>query len=289
MAVDVKKSTSEVWHSKLFRTLNSALCFSLAYALFNFIFWWAMVFAAKRYRIDSFVYYYGVKMMINSSLWDKDKVTFVYSAGPVACLVFSLIFLILYRLMRKLPSLINVFFLWGFVIGSCMFVAQGIIILLGAYNYSTPYYQGLAVVLSWWRVPVTAARLGTIPLFLLFIYLTLNYGRPFLLFSFSYSRINKLTRKRKYFFEVALVPFVIGAFITMLFTYPMNIQVNTVYLAVIGVGLLIAWYTLVTVKILRSQLLRYTNLQLPSIPFMVVFAIVCLFIWAIYGGMFVSI
>ncbi len=172
--------------------MNSALCFSIAYVLFNYVYWFAMVFAARYYKFDSFAYYYGVKIVMNSSLWDLRKVTLIYSAGPAACFFLALVFLLLYRLLRHLPTLLNVFLLWGFVIGAGIFVAQALVIWLGVYNYGSPYYQGLAVVLSWWRVPAIAARLSCIPFLLLFIYLSLNYGRLFLLFSFSYSRVNKL-------------------------------------------------------------------------------------------------
>jgi hypothetical protein len=165
--LETKKSNTEQWNSKLFRVVNSALCFAMAYALFNYIYWFAMVFAAKYYRCDSFIYYYGVKIVLSSSLWNLNKVTLIYAAGPIACLLFGLVCIIIYRAMRHLPTLLNVFWVWGFVIGTGIFLAQSAIIWLGLYNYGSPYYQGLAVVLSWWRVPVWIARLSCIP----FVYL----------------------------------------------------------------------------------------------------------------------
>lgn len=286
--MDRSKNSSEQWDSKLFRTLNSAICFTLAYVLFNYLYWFAMVFVAKFYKFDSFVYYYGVKMILNSSQWNTSKVSFIYSAGPLTCLFFAMLCFFLYRTLKRVASLFNVFLLWGFVIGTAIFVSQGLILWLGGYNYGSPYYQGLAVVFSWWRVPDFVIHLLAIPFLALFIYLSLNYGKPFLLFSFSFSRINKLARKRKYFFETALVPFALGALITTILTYPMNIQVHAINLLTIGTALLIAWYTLTNTEILRGQLLRYNNLQLPSIVLITLIVLVCFLVYFIFRGMYVA-
>ncbi len=86
-----------------------------------------------------------------------------------------------------------------------------------------------------------------------------------------------------------MVPFALGALIAMVFTFPMNIPMNVLYLSAIGAALLLAWYTIATAQILRNQLLRYTVLQLPSISVIILFILVCLLVMAIYGGMYVAI
>ncbi len=281
------KKNSEQWYDKLFRVINSAICFSLAYIVFTYTFWLVTAMAARAYKFDSFIYYYGIKFMINSH-WDKSKIDLVYSAGPVYSLVFGLTCFILYSVLRSVQTLFNLFLLWGFVIGTSIFAAQGIIMCLGLYNYTSPFYQNFAVVLSWWRASTWVAYALCFPFALIFLYFSLNYGKYFLVFSYSFSKINKLSRRRKYFFETALVPFALGGLITTFITYPMNLQIHTLYLSVIGAALAISWYLLSYSNVLKYELVRYTSLQVPNFFFMLVLIVVCLLVYVTFGGIYFS-
>jgi hypothetical protein len=286
--LDQQKQGSEQWHSKLFRVVNSAVCFSLAYILFTYGFWFATAISAHRLKFDSLVYYYGIKFLLNGHSWDKAKVALVYSSGSLFVLALGLFCFLLYNMMRKVETLVNVLLLWGFVIGTCIFVAQGLLICLGTYNYTSPYYQNFAVMLSWWRTPMTVAYALIIPFIILFFYFSINYGRSFLIFSYSFAKVNKLSRRRRFFFETALVPYAIGALVTSALTYPMNLPVHIIYLVTIGSALLLAWYSLSYVKVLKYELVRYQTLQRPGLVFIMLLGLLCTLVLFAFRGVYFS-
>lgn len=291
--MDQSKNT-EQWYSKLFRVFNSAVCFSLAYLLLTYAFWFATGFASRIYKFDAKVYYYGIKFILNNHSWTATKVTLIYLAGPVFCLIAGLIARVAFRESKKEKTMISVFLLWLSIIGSCIFVAQGIVAILGAYQYQSSYYHGLAVVLSWWRVPMFVIYLIGAGCIALLIYFAINYARPFLLFSYSYSKVNKLSRRRKYFFETAMAPFVLGAFITSLVTmtmslpYNVNMPVHVIYLSVIAFALIVAWYALSYIEVLKGDISRFKSLQQPNLVFVIFLGAVWVFIYFSFRGMWVS-
>ena len=126
----------EPWYSRLSRVINSAVCFSLAYVLITYAFWYVMGQAGKLLRFDSFVYYYGVKYLLNGQAWTKLKVTFIYSSGPLFCLALGLFCLYLFQMLKHIKLMFNLFLVWAFVIGTAMFSAQGIIADLGVHEYT---------------------------------------------------------------------------------------------------------------------------------------------------------
>ena len=143
----------EQWYSKLFRIVNSAVCFSIAYIVLTYLHWVVMALVGNVFKFDAFVYYFGIKFILVSEVWTRLKVTFVYGSGPVFFLVAGLFCVYFYSRLKKFPTLLNVLFLWGFVIGTSVFCAQGAVASLGAGEYNSPFYQGFTVVYAWWRIP----------------------------------------------------------------------------------------------------------------------------------------
>ncbi|MDB5281616.1 MAG: hypothetical protein JWO06_691 [Bacteroidota bacterium] len=287
--------TTEQWYSKLFRVLNSAICFTLAYIIFTYLFWFVTGFVGRACKFDAFVYYFGVKFILNNHVWNKTSVALVYSAGPVFSLMLGLFCLYIYKKVKDAKSLLNVFLIWCFIIGTGIFLSQGVIAILGTYNYKSDYYHGLSVVFSWWKLPVIFIYLLDIPFALLFLYLSVNYARPFLLFAYSFSKVNKLPRRRKYFFETAIVPFAVGAFATSLttLTHPqlprhVNIPVHIVYMSVIGAALLLAWYAISFIDVLKTDVTRFKSFQAPNIAFAVLLGIAWLFVYITFRGIYIS-
>ena len=291
--MDQGKNT-EQWYSKLFRMLNSAICFSVAYILFTYAFWFATGFAGRLFKFDAFVYYYGIKFLLNNHSWDSGKVTLIYMTGPVFCLVLGLVCLFFYKKMESNKTMLNVFLVWAFVIGTGIFVGQGVVAVLGTYNYQSDYYQGLSVVYSWWKLPVFMIYVLNIPLLLLFLYFAINYARPFLLFAYSYAKVNKLSRRRKYFFETAIVPFVLGAVFTGMVTVTMdlpvhvNIPMHIIYMCVMGAALVLAWFSISYVEVLKKDITRFKSFQTPNLAFAVLLGIVLVLVYISFRGVYIA-
>src|SRR5438046_2005384 len=108
----------EKWHQRLTRIVNSTACFSLAYILITYLFWFVMGLAGLLLKLDSFVYYYGIKYVMNDRDWSRLKITFIFSSGPLFCLFLGLLCLFLFQRLKDFKSIFNVFLIWTFVIAT---------------------------------------------------------------------------------------------------------------------------------------------------------------------------
>lgn len=285
----MEQRNREQWYSKLFRIFNSGVCFSLAYIIFTHLSWFAMGMVGKIFKFDSFIYYYGIKFILNNHSWTRLKVTLVYSTAPVFFLVAGLLCLYFFDKLKNIKSLLNVFFLWGFVIGSAVFASQGIISSLGASEYNSPYYQNFAVVFAWLHIPVAIVYAFTVPFLILMVYFSVNYARLFLIFAYSYTKVNKLSRRRKYFVEIAIMPFFLGALITSVVTFPMNIFIHGIYLLMIGLALLVSWIALFYIEVMKDTVIKYKTLQSPNIVFLFLLIAVITFVIVTWKGLYLSV
>jgi hypothetical protein len=101
--------------------------------------------------------------------------------------------------------------------------------------------------------------------------------------------VNSLSRRRKFFFEIALVPFALGALITSFLTYPMNMTIHIVYLTTTGIGLLIAWYLLSYVQVMKYELVRYKSLQKMNVFFSILLLVAGFVVFVTYRGIYFSV
>ena len=279
----------EQWYNKLFRMLNSAVCFSLAYIVLTYVDWFVMGLVGKLlFKFDVFVHYYGLRFILAGQYWSKLKVTLVYGSGPMFFLIAGLVCLYIYDKLKEYPTQLNLFLYWCFVIGTSLFASQAAIAALGAGEYNSPYYQGFSVVLAWWKAPNIVSYILVVPFALLLIYFAVNYTRPFLHFSFSYARVNKLSRRRRYFLETAMVPFVIGALITTIVTFPLNIFVHAVYLFTIGIALIVSWLAMFYIEIPKDDVLKYKSLQQLNFTFVFFLALAIGFVMLTWKGIYLS-
>ena len=294
----MERKHSEEWQSRASRTINSTACFSLAYVLLTYLLWLITGVTGMLYKFDSFVYYYGIKFILNDHAWDKVKVAMVYTSGPTFILMLAFLSLLLFSRMKQIRTMLNVFFLWIFIIGISIFLSQFIIAAFGLYNYNSIYYQGLAVSFAWLRTPVSVIYALNVIVVLLIVYLGVNCARPFLVFSFSFSKVNNLERRRKYFFEIALVPYIMGSLVTIIAIFPKEIAAKNVlillasthliYIVVVGAILGIGWLSLSYIEMSKPDLVRYKSLQVPSVGALLFMIISWATIYITFRGVYLS-
>ena len=278
----------EQWVDKLIRIFNSAVAFTLAYVIITFGGFFSMALVAKFFKFDANIYYFGIRFLLNGNKWTKLKVSVIYSTYPLFALLFGLLMLYIFARIKKKPSLFNVFLAWSFVIGTSFFTAQGIISSLGANEFNSPFYQNFAVVFAWSFLPPPFVYALNIFFGALLLYFSINYPKLFLSFSYSFSKVNKASRRRNYFLETAIVPFFLGAIATSAITFPMNIFVHAIYLMVIGFSLLISWVSLFYLEVMKDEVLKYKVLQKFGFIMLFVLAMVIMFIKISWRGIFVS-
>ncbi len=278
----------EQWYDKLVRIVNSTICFTLAYSLITFGGFFSMALVGKFFKFDANIYYFGIRFLLNGNRWSKFKVTTIYSTYPLFALLFGLAMLYFYDKIKRKPSLVNVFFVWCFVIGTSIFAAQGLLASLGANEFNSPFYQNFAVVYAWWFLPAPFVYAMNILFIAFLLYFSINYPKLFLSFSYSFSKVNKSSRRRRYFLETAVLPFILGGIATTVLTFPMNIFVHAIYLLIIGVSLLISWIALFYLEILKDDVLKYKVLQQFGFVMLFALALFVAFIIVSWRGIFVS-
>lgn len=272
----------EGWFSKLSRVLNSAVCFSIAYIFFMEGYWVATALVGNFFKMDAFVYYYDVKLMLHEQEWFLKNVILIFSAGPLFSLVFGLLCLYLYNKLKAVTQPFSLILLWGYVIGVSMFCGQSLIASLGANQYNSPYYTGLSVVFAWLYFPMALIYLLNVPFVLLLTFFAVNTGPLFLRMSYSYTKVNKLSRRRSFLLEIAIAPFIVAAAVTTGITFPKGIFLHSTYIFAVAVFVFIMWYSMAYIEIMKDDVLKHKWLQTlnPYIIFvMVVFIALVITTW----------
>jgi hypothetical protein len=279
--------STEKWTERTARAINSTVCFCLAYITVTVAFWFSMSGTAAFFKFNSFVYYYGIRILLNHGRWDKLNVTFIFSTGPIAALLVGLFGAFLFSQLKHIKSVLNVYFAWLFVVGGTIFSVQALIASLGANEYNSPFYQNFAVALAWWRIPKGGVYFLNIPFAAVFVFFATNYPRLFLQFAYSYTKVNKLSRKRKYYMDIVLVPFLIGAVGVTALTFPENMFVHLTYILGILIALLIGFVSVTYIDILKDEALRYKNLQQVSFGMIILLGLAVAGIILTWSGIFV--
>ncbi|MCS6819521.1 MAG: hypothetical protein NZ522_06165 [Chitinophagales bacterium] len=256
-------SGRELWSSKFFRITNSAVSSFLALLLAILVCGVAKAFFMKTFGIKSHLTFYDAfPVTSDPNVWYLKNVLIIYSSGIIATLLLGLAGLYLFHNLKRYDLSFSVFFIWLYVWALNIFCSQALLALLGLEEYYSPYFNNLVVVLAWLRFPKILAYL-LVPISIgVLTFLSIYFIRPFISMAYSYGKVNKLNRRRKYFFETAMVPL----FISSLFVVAILVPEPFTYtgLIYIGYGLLsmiIGWYMLFYVDIDRENMFRQKALQ----------------------------
>lgn len=286
---DISKR-GEVWHSKLLRVLNSTFCFTFIYVLINYLQWFVMAFTSKIFEFDTIVYTYGVKYLLNGLAWNRLNISIIFGSGVFYFVLFGLLGIYLFSLLKQVKSVLNLLFIWAFVTGTSLFCTQALVGALGNSEYNSPYYQNLSIVYSWWRIPDVIAYFFVIPAAILFIYFSVNQAKPFLLLAYSYTKVNKLERRRKYFFETAIVPVILGCMLVLVYKYATHtiydLYIQLLYMATIFLGLIFSYIALPKIDVQKDEVIKYKSLQsftpVPAILLVLLWAVIYLTRYGVY-------
>lgn len=278
----------EKWKSKFQRIANSVTAFCAAYMICMFGYYLATALMGKIFGFDAWVYYYGVKFIQGKNPWGRLNILFTYGAGSFFLVLFGGLCMFAFYRLKERMLVVNLIWLWGFVISTSMFCSQFIMAALSGQEYNSPFYQNLAVVFAWLYFPMPVIYFFSIPAMALLVFFSIYSSKPFLSLSYSFSKVNKAKRKRKYFFETAFVPYIFGAGIMLSFTFPLNMYVNLLYVAMIGLSLVLAFFIINIQDMKVDEVLRYKTLQQINIPLLVICAIIFLFLFVTFNGIFIG-
>lgn len=277
--------------SKAGRILNSAMAFVIAYTAILSLLCVSTALVGRICGFDPQIYFYGIKFVLGRHHWTTANAFGVWSSGTITIILVGVLCSRLYTYLRERLILLNLVLLWGAIICYSVAASQTLLPILSGYDEASPFYTNLAIAFNFAGVPVWLLYIVSIIAFLLLIAGTSRTARAFLSFSYSYSKVNRRSRRRKYYLETAVVPFVLGAAIVFVFFhetygfYNFNAQ-NLLYMAVIAVVLLFSLLLSGMSEISQDDVLRYKNLQQINAALFVVMMVLLILLAVGYQGFF---
>jgi hypothetical protein len=256
---------SEKFTSKGARIINSVMAFIIAYLLIVFLFSVVTGLIGKLFGFDSNISISGVKFDLGSHKWDRVSVFVVYSMGTFFTVMLGVFFYYTFSQFKSRPNLANLVFLWGEVIAFSIVAAQGFLPSLEP-DDPRACYTNLTVVFAWFSTSQYALYVIGFVFFVFLAFFSIYSSKHFLALSYTFSKVSKTSRKRKYYFETVIVPYLISCALLLVYihyTYPAeNFRVlNLIYMICIGASLSISFLVININDIRSEEVLRYKNLQ----------------------------
>ncbi|MEI7895570.1 MAG: hypothetical protein WCJ26_00945 [bacterium] len=93
-------------------SLNSCMLFLIAYLVVNLLNLFIVGYTAIIFDIPVKIFYYDVDFLIRGVEWTPDSVSGVFSSGPIAMFVLSLLMIILYKNVETETGILRLLLLW---------------------------------------------------------------------------------------------------------------------------------------------------------------------------------
>jgi hypothetical protein len=171
------------------------------------------------------------------SYWTNEKITIIYSGGPLLCLLLGVVFILAFNNIKT--SALKLFTFWLSICFCNLFLGFIFFCPFGIGRYDSELYKGFAIVASWWRI----GGFIFIPLALGSVFLSIILGyflrNELLKFSFSARLSNSIKGKNILVRQFYLFPVIIASpVIVSLSTYE-SIQIHFflfINLMIISIG-----------------------------------------------------
>ena len=257
------------------------MAFIIAYLLIMFLFSVTTGLIGKLFGFDPNISITGVKFDLGSHKWDRLSVFVVYSFGAFFTLGLGVLFYYAFSQFKSKINLANLVFLWGAVIAFSIVAAQGLLPCLEP-DEQKACYTNLTVVFAWFSFPLFILYLLCFFFFAFLVLFSIYTSKPFLSLSYSFSKVSKTDRKRKFYFETVIIPYVVSCTLIQMYmhyTYPVeNFRVlNLIYMVCIGISLSVSFLVININDIRSEEVLRYKNLQTVSPVLFILFILMLIF------------
>lgn len=239
---DNKYKSNDTLLNKLLRVLTTALIFSILYIVSVATYHIIVGAFCNYFHLKSSYNFNGfIQLETNYVYWSVKRITAIFLSGPLACLSIGIYFMYLFNSLTGTVNIVRYYLLWGGIIFINFFLVQLIASPFGAFDYKGGLYQGLSVVLAWWKFKglmlAPVAIITAIGLFY-FGYFTSN---DFYKFSYS-TRLNVVKRGKNLFLvQVYFLPILLSAPLLFLlsnrYSFILNIMLYLGFL-IIGAGMI---------------------------------------------------
>ena len=266
------------------------MSFVIAYMVVMFLFSLVTALVGKFFGFDANISYSGVRFDVGRHKWDRINVSVVWSIGTIFTTILGLVFYYLFSQFKSRLFLANLFFLWGAVISFSIVVAQGILPCIEP-GEQLACYTNLSVVFAWLSIPMPLVYIVSVISVAFMVFFSIYTSKPFLSFSYTFSKVNRTARKRKYYLETAIIPYILASIAILIFTghtYPtVNFYIqNQIYLLCIGLSIAISFLVINITDMKTEEVLRYKNLQTLNTPLFIILILILIFFTATNRGFY---
>lgn len=222
----------------LVKILWSGFYFALAFILINYFHHFITASCAALLEHDPVFSYNGVKpIAAAASPWTIKRVAFIYLTAPLVCLLISAgITLLLFNSYSN--SHLSLFLFWLGLNAFALFYSYFFSGILGSGKYTSIFYTGFALWLSWFYLGSKSITVIMILFIIIFSFASLLFAPLAMKFNYSSQLLKTIKGRRIIFINTVLLPFMTGAAIVLFITYPLDKAYTIVRLASISVILL---------------------------------------------------
>lgn len=232
----------------LVKILWSGFYFALAFILINYFDHFVTSLCASLLDHKPVFSYNGVKpIAAAASPWTLKRVAFIYLTAPLICLLISVgLIILLYKSYSN--SHLSLFLFWLSLNAFALFYSYFFTGILGAGKYTSIFYTGFSLFLSWCYLGSGTIMFLMVVFSLLFSFAAIAYAPVAMKYNYS-SRLIK-SRKGRIIIYVHLVlfPFLAGITIVELITYPLDLAYTFIRLCSISILLIVVFLAMLRMK-----------------------------------------
>ena len=269
---DIRPYLNEPSSHWIRRALNSAIALVIAYVILQIVYSLAITAAAKLFGLSGNLSLGYSILPTEAGLYSKNRVLLIYSAGPISYLMMSLVGRIGFYTSRRRKDIVNLCFFWMQILGISLFFSQFALTMFYDSYDSLELYTGPAVIAAWFRLESPINIVITIVAASLCVLAGLWFTKPLLSISHSFKLSNNFYGRRKLFFFMIFIPFLIATVLLFAMTWPKHNQmlfINFAGLALFLIGMFLILHNFKgVVQIRRNNVLD--KVSLPGIVALVV-------------------
>lgn len=266
----------------LVKILWSGFYFALAFILINYFHHFITAFCAMLLEHSAIFSYDGVEPIRGAaSPWTIKRVAFIYLMAPLLCLLISGgLLLLLYTSYSN--SHLSLFLFWLGLNAFALFYSYFFTGILGSGKYTSIFYTGFSLWLSWFYLGSKTISVIMILLLIPFSFAALLFAPLAMKYNYSSQLIKTIKGRRIIFINTVLLPFISGAAIVLLITYPLDKAYTIVRLASFLIILLGVYLGMLRVVKSSSGMLQTGGIRYQS-PLFLTAALIALTAIVKYG------
>ncbi|MCF8243226.1 MAG: hypothetical protein K9J16_17755 [Melioribacteraceae bacterium] len=232
----------------LMLTINSAILYSIAFALVFFLNELGLIFAGVIGGLEPVLYH---NTMTFTNITDTSQLIY-FAGGPAASLISGIAGYFIYRNLSHDNDVLKLFFLWFYIHGLTLFLTQ---VPNLPFDMSSDLGKAVAVLDINQTVLIIIAITG------LFFLITLGFStaKEFMCFADHDSVVEDKTKRQDFIFYAAIAPWWLGALISMPFRLPPFEWIYTILPVSNGLAVIWSMIAVGKTKLTADDLKGYTN------------------------------